>query len=73
MIHTGTLHKAMIHTDNQLHLYRLSAQNIPQVDHNVHVGSPSTELALPGSKCGEWHNQEERPIQLVLMKQVGKE
>ena len=53
--------------------YWFPTHNIPQVDHHVHVRGPGFKLPLPGGECWQGHHHQERPIQLVLVEQVGQE
>ena len=47
--------------------------NVPQIHDGVHLRSPGLKLPLPGGHGGERNDEEERPVQLVLMVQVVEE
>lgn len=52
---------------------RFPAHDITEVDHHVHVRSPGVKLPLPGGECRQRDHQQEGPVQLVLVEQVGQE
>lgn len=52
--------------------YRFSAHDVTKIDNHVHVWGPGLKLPLPGGERGQRHHQEEWPVQLVLVKQVGQ-
>ena len=56
-----------------IHAHRLPAHDIADVHHHVHVGRPGLELPLPGGECGQRHHNQERPVELVVVEQVGQE
>lgn len=50
--------------------YHVPAADVPQVHDNVHLRGPQLDLPLPGGDRRERHHQQERSVQLVLVKQV---
>ena len=53
--------------------HHLSTSDVTQVDDDVDIGRPALELHLPGGDGGERHDDEEGPVQRVLVHQVVKE
>lgn len=53
--------------------HHVPAADVSQVDHHVHLWSPQLDFSLPRGEGGQWHDQQERPVQLVFVEHVVEE
>lgn len=53
--------------------YHVPAHEVSDVNHHVYLGCPHFKLSLPRGESGQGHHQQERAIELVLMKEVRQE
>lgn len=56
-----------------LTLYHVSAVDVSQVHHNVHLRSPELDLPLPGREGRQRHHQKKGPVKLVIVEHVIEE
>lgn len=53
--------------------YHISAVDVSQVHHNIHLRSPEMDLPLPGCEGRQRHHQKKGPVKLVLIEHVIEE